>query len=370
MYNHRGYNANETLLLTRRCDLSPLFHDFFIKRQPESKDSSMAAPSPPNIHLTIGALFVGVVASAFLFGIATLQTYTYYDNYPKDRRVFKYLVGWLWIADLFHAICIAHAAYHYAISNYFNPKALIFSVWSLNLGPVITAIIACTCQAFFTSRVWILGRNYIVTTLCVALCIVRLGLSIVTSYGTFHEVDILTYEAHFSWSIRAGLAVATAGDVVIASALVYYLSRNRTGFAKTDRIISRILTFTVETCVVTSTVTVIDVICFATMPDNFVFLGLYFLVSKLYSNSLLTSLNNRNVYRTAQGTTITVNGTTGRNGQISTLPPMFRKQTQLETEVIAIESSTIEHVELEGIEKVQALTLLWTHFDAVQPNEY
>ncbi|KAJ7843269.1 hypothetical protein B0H13DRAFT_1449633, partial [Mycena leptocephala] len=248
-------------------------------------------PPLPNLNLTLGALYVGVLASTFLFGIATLQTYTYYIKYPKDRLIFKWLVGALWVVDTFHGVCIAHAAYHYAITNYLNPAAFLFSVWSLDLGTIVTAVISCTCQAFFTSRVWILGRNYIVTGICALLCAVRLGLSIATTYGSFHVVGILEYEVQYAWSIRAGLSIATAGDIVIASAMVYYLSRNRTGFAKTDQIISRLLTFTVETCLVTSTVTVIDVICFATMPGNckFVFLGLYFLVSKLYTNALLTS---------------------------------------------------------------------------------
>ncbi|EIN13003.1 hypothetical protein PUNSTDRAFT_131231 [Punctularia strigosozonata HHB-11173 SS5] len=277
----------------------------------------MSAPPPPapplpSLGLTLGALYVGVIVSVFLFGIATLQTYNYYVNFPTDKMRLKALVGGLWVMDAFHCAIIAHAAYHYAIANYFNPAVLEFGVWSLDIGTVVTAIVACTCQAFFTVRVWVLGKNYIVTAVCAILCLLRLVLSIVTTYGSLHIRDVAVYEKKFGWSIRTGLGVATAADVCIAAALVYYLSRNQTAFANTKRLIQRMLTFTIETCLITSTVTVIDIICFATMPDNFVFLGLYFLVSKLYSNSLLTSLNARQSFR--EGHTGPSRLTTGTSG--------------------------------------------------------
>jgi hypothetical protein len=106
--------------------------------------------------------------------------------------------------DAFHCAIIAHAAYHYAIANYFNPAALAFGVWSLDIGTVVTAIVACTCQAFFTVRVWVLGRNYIVTGVCALLCVLRLALSIVTTYGSLHIHGVAKYEKKFGWSIRAG----------------------------------------------------------------------------------------------------------------------------------------------------------------------
>jgi hypothetical protein len=300
---------------------------------------SSVEPALPNLNLTLGALYIGGAFSTFLFGIATLQTWSYYNFFPNDRGLFKYLVGGLWLLDGFHLVIVTHSAYYYAISNYMNPASFAITSWSLSLGPVVTASVACTCQAFFTARVWILGRNAIITAVCGALCLARFALSIYTTWGSFHVPGIVKYEVEFGWSLRAGLGIATAGDVCIAAAMVYYLSSNRTGIKNTDRLLSRLLTFTVETCLITSTVTVVDLICFVVMPENFVFLGLYAVVAKLYTNALLTSLNSRKSYRaTYGGADLSTSGGTAQNTlNRNNLPPMFAKsttgvsQTQLET---------------------------------------
>ncbi|EMD35762.1 hypothetical protein CERSUDRAFT_115713 [Gelatoporia subvermispora B] len=261
----------------------------------------MASPAPaapvelPSLDPTLGALYIGVIFATWLFGIATLQSWNYYQNFPSDRWTFKSLVGFLWVADAFHIVCITHAVYWFTITQWGNVNALQFSVWSLDLSTAVTTTITSTCQLFFTMRVWILSRNWIVTALCVILCAVRFSLSLVTTWASFHVKGIAKYEAEFSWSIRAGLGTAAAADATIAIAMVYYLSRNRTGIKSTDRLISRLLTFTVETCLLTSTMTVIDVICFATLSND-IFLALYFQIAKLYTNALLTSLNLRKTW--------------------------------------------------------------------------
>jgi len=37
-----------------------------------------------SIDNTLGALFLGISASCMLFGVTLVQTYLYYQKYPKD----------------------------------------------------------------------------------------------------------------------------------------------------------------------------------------------------------------------------------------------------------------------------------------------
>ncbi|EPS92993.1 hypothetical protein FOMPIDRAFT_60029, partial [Fomitopsis schrenkii] len=236
-----------------------------------------------------------------LYGIASLQTYHYFNTFVKDRLLLKVFVAGLWIIDTFHSICITHAVYHYAIANYMNPIVLTNGVWSIDLSTVISTLIACACQMFFTARVWILGRNRLITGICGALCLVRFALSVVTTWASFNVLPYVRYEHEFTWSIKAGLAVATASDIIIAAAMVYYLLRSRSGIQKTDRIVSRLLGMdvisywcSVETCLLTSIITTADLICTNVLTSlrtvaSVIFLGVYFQVSKLYTNALLTS---------------------------------------------------------------------------------
>jgi hypothetical protein len=45
-----------------------------------------------NPHATIGALEIGVLLSAFLFGIVTVQTFMYFKKFPNDTWMLKLLV--------------------------------------------------------------------------------------------------------------------------------------------------------------------------------------------------------------------------------------------------------------------------------------
>jgi hypothetical protein len=41
---------------------------------------------------TLGALQIGAILAVYLFGIITLQAYTYFRHFPEDKTVFKALV--------------------------------------------------------------------------------------------------------------------------------------------------------------------------------------------------------------------------------------------------------------------------------------
>ena len=51
---------------------------------------------------SIGAFLLGTVFACFLSGLTSSQWFQYYQNFPIDRKLYKYLVGGLWILDLTH----------------------------------------------------------------------------------------------------------------------------------------------------------------------------------------------------------------------------------------------------------------------------
>lgn len=42
---------------------------------------------------TLGFLLSGVLVATFMFGLVTLQTYTYFRTFPRDGAVLKSLVS-------------------------------------------------------------------------------------------------------------------------------------------------------------------------------------------------------------------------------------------------------------------------------------
>ncbi|PIL29372.1 hypothetical protein GSI_09423 [Ganoderma sinense ZZ0214-1] len=87
-----------------------------------------------------------------------------------------------------------------------------------------------------------------------------------------------------------GLGLLVVTDIYNALVLCYFLYKARTGFnTRTDSVINVLLLYTVNTGLITSVFALACFITYAAMPTNYVFLTLYFPLSKLYFNALLAS---------------------------------------------------------------------------------
>ncbi|PBK81105.1 hypothetical protein ARMGADRAFT_1146715 [Armillaria gallica] len=102
--------------------------------------SSQPSQAIPSLGDTFGALFVGAIISAILFGITNLQTLIYYKKYPNDSSLYRYSVALLWVLDALHVALGTHALYYYLIDMYGNfLGALIANVWTMKLQLVLKA---------------------------------------------------------------------------------------------------------------------------------------------------------------------------------------------------------------------------------------
>ncbi|KAF9267527.1 hypothetical protein L218DRAFT_955399 [Marasmius fiardii PR-910] len=99
------------------------------------------------------------------------------------------------------------------------------------------------------------------------------------------------------WVTGAGIGSAAAADILIAASLCYYLSKSRTGFKRTDSLISTLIIYTLTTGLMTSIIDIIIIIAFTTMPTNYVWLAFFWIVGRCYVNSLLAALNSRDSLR-------------------------------------------------------------------------
>jgi len=90
-----------------------------------------------------------------------------------------------------------------------------------------------------------------------------------------------------------GLSLSVAVDVMITTILCLFLRLNRTSVSSTNRIIDALTLYTLQNGSITSAAAIASLICWLTMPQNRIFLGLHFVIGKLYANTLLATLNSR-----------------------------------------------------------------------------
>jgi len=97
----------------------------------------------------------------------------------------------------------------------------------------------------------------------------------------------------FSWVFTFGLILSAFVDIMITAFLCYFLRKNRPSFTDTMRIIDTLTFWTIQNGSITCAATIATLVCWMTMPSNRIFLGLHFVVAKLYANSFLATLNAR-----------------------------------------------------------------------------
>ncbi|KAI9063667.1 hypothetical protein FKP32DRAFT_693080 [Trametes sanguinea] len=251
------------------------------------------------INNTLGAAFLGNIAAACFYGITLLQTYIYYGRNGSDRLYLKCLVFVLWALDSVHLALITHSVYLYAVTDFANFLALEVPVWSILAQVIVTGVSDLIVRMIFCERVWKLSkRNWTLLIMIVTTSLVVFGGSIAFAVKGFGVPNFFAL-SEISGILYTSLGAGVVADILIAASMCVLLAQRQTGFARTDSMVRVLILYSVNTGALTSLCALLCLITYATMPDNFVFIGVYFVLPKLFLNSLLATLNARRPLREA-----------------------------------------------------------------------
>ncbi|KAJ7743508.1 hypothetical protein DFH07DRAFT_835596 [Mycena maculata] len=248
----------------------------------------------PTLGNTLGAVFLGVVVSGIFFGVSSLQVYYYYHYYPTDSFLHKCSVGLLWLLDATHLALTIFSAYHYGILGFGNVDGLNVIIWSIKLSTSINVVIILVVQSLYAYRVWLLSGYHhgILGYLVTAVVLGGFGIGIVLSYETY-SISAWSQAADISWAIEASFSASTAIDILISIAMCYYLRKSKGEESQLNSRISTLMQYTLSCGVFTSACSLSILFTFILMPNNLIFLGLTFLLTRLYVNSFIAMMNAR-----------------------------------------------------------------------------
>lgn len=255
-----------------------------------------------DLRPTFGAMYIGGTIAVMMYGITSLQTYLYYVYYPNDPASMKWLVAFVWVLETLQTAFVTHAIYYYVIANYMNPLALLDGVWSLFSSVGLNVFIAFVVQCFFTKRIWSLcstrTRYWLLPLIAIVvfahLCFGMETVGLLAQRKEFSKVAQISLIAATPFAVFAVLS-----DVVIAGALCVLLHRGRAGSSirSTNTLVNTLIIFAINRCLLTSVVAVAETIMYAIFPDSLWFIGIDFVIGKLYANSFLATLNTRRALR-------------------------------------------------------------------------
>lgn len=290
--------------------------------------------SAPTIDNTLGAALLGNLVAGILYGVTCVQTFLYFQNYTGDRLWLKFTVLSLWMCDTVILALVTRGVYFYAVTNFSNPAALLDPTITILVHIIITAFSDLVVRYVFGQRLWNLSDGNILLTIAIASA--SLVVFVSATCFTILAIGLKTFTnfSKLSYLIYLALGTAVVADVLIASSLCIVLAKSRTGFTKTDSLINVLMMYTINTGVITSMCAALCFILYATMPYNYVYLAVYFNLSKFYFNSLLATLNARATHREkSEGlSTVQLSGVTQLRGSGKMMTKPIAINTQSYTE--------------------------------------
>ncbi|GLB39105.1 hypothetical protein LshimejAT787_0602670 [Lyophyllum shimeji] len=246
-------------------------------------------------EVALGMTLLGLIFSSMLYGITLTQTYKYFQRFQNDPLFVKLMVVAVCLLDTVSVFLVAHACWYYLVTTGPIGRA----VWSLNAELALSMLISGIAETFLAYRVWMLSnRRTFLTCLLLFLALLHLA------SGEVSAIQFLTLKrfAKFgSVKIPSILRLGSAAlcDTGIAISLCYFLHQKRTGFERTDKIIDYLILFAINSGLLTSIASVACLVTYLVVPRTWVYLALCFLISRLYANTFLCSLNSRQILRIA-----------------------------------------------------------------------
>ncbi|KAJ3820294.1 hypothetical protein EV361DRAFT_365574 [Lentinula raphanica] len=251
-----------------------------------------------DVRSTLGAAFIGCMIAVGLSAVLGFQTFLYFRIFASDALRYKLLVGWIWATDVVHTVLVCTSVWQYLIVNYENSGIVkkIFPTVAITIAT--TAVVTLSVNSFYAWRIHKMSKhNWWLTGPIAFLSVIRVGLAFTTTVEMLITKTFPEFATKFKILFTSGLFVSAVTDVIISVARYYYLRNLKQGYLPTQEVVDTVVVFTINDGFLTCAVVIASIGFWLGMPHNFVYLGIYFTISKFYSNSVLATLNLRNWYR-------------------------------------------------------------------------
>ncbi|KAF9527143.1 hypothetical protein CPB83DRAFT_836888 [Crepidotus variabilis] len=224
----------------------------------------------PAVNITSsGPLLIGPLLNWGLFGVLSMQVYTYHIAFPKDAPRRKALCYGIYLLEVIQTFMITQSAVH-EFAEGFGQKEILYEIGSLWFSvPILNGIVSIITQSFYAYRVYVLSQSRFLTALIISVALSPLGF----------------------WLEVLGCSATS------------WLTKRCTGMSHTEASIKKIIRLTIETASLTATVEVVTV-ALALLPNRPGYcLAPISIVGKLYSNSMMVVFNSRIVFGTGASKT-------------------------------------------------------------------
>ncbi|TFK81603.1 hypothetical protein K466DRAFT_604365 [Polyporus arcularius HHB13444] len=254
-------------------------------------------PVPRSTILEIGPIFIGALLSWMLLGISVVQLYIYHVSFARDHRFIQTSVYTIFLLDVFQSIVAANEGWQVLIAGWRRTVNIAYPGWTFIALPIVSSLVSLWVQTFYAWRIWQLGKWKVVPGLVIITALIQAGaaFAISISYAISRTLASLQEKSsHTKVIIWLGGGAFT--DLVIMFSMLYllYSAKQRTQpNGRSQLIIHRLIRLTVETGFACALSAILQLCLYFGLPETNLHLVIALILSKVYSNTLMTSLNSR-----------------------------------------------------------------------------
>lgn len=237
----------------------------------------------------LGPILLGTIINTYLYGLVTYQYGAYFLTKFEDPLWIKSTVLALFCLDTFHSAAIMWMAWVYMIEGFNNLLGLMVPLWPYPLTIAVTSLTAFVTHAFLSYRVYRLtkGKAWYAFIMLASSATLVLGFLVTgKAWRTTSTMELI----YLTPILSVWLGLEMALDVVICGVLIYTLSKSRTGFARSDTIIRRLVRAAVQTGTFAAMFAMVTLILFFTKPHTQFYSLLGLPISRVYSNTLMDTI--------------------------------------------------------------------------------
>lgn len=263
----------------------------------------------------IGPYLIGNLLNYGLMGVLVVQVYFFTLSFPKDRTALKLLVYLVLCLEIAQTYLATYYAWDILVVGWGDVPHIAKPNWSVRTQPPMAGSVSFLVQCFFAWRIWALGaRRPVFLPMIIAILLTALTSYIMSFCFAIKPADKYPVDAsvYYETSFMIWLPCNIICDLLITTTLVTLVhadtdiipvidhahcpqlrSKSNEGFAFVRHIVHLAMRRALETAALTCGLAIAELVLYLTSWRTSYWCLLMIISRKIYSNSLLASLNSR-----------------------------------------------------------------------------
>ncbi|KAG2153280.1 hypothetical protein DEU56DRAFT_955304 [Suillus clintonianus] len=252
-----------------------------------------------------GPFVIGYTCCFVLMGILLVQCFIYFNRFPNDRMWTKALVSVTLLLETLITVFVFHGFWIGATQRGSNLSMVVATgvggqrldpdpLWSYVALAPLTGLVSSLTHGFFCWRIWAVRNSMIVPVLVMMVSLVQFAM---VTYGgvVYGLVPDLTDDRPMPFYVPVWLV----GSLVCDSVITVYMTlslihcNEKSGFKHTKSLFKKLIKLTIETGLITTTAALIELVLSIAFRVTLYHIALFYIISKLYANCMLATLNSR-----------------------------------------------------------------------------